>query len=59
MTDANQPFNESRFPLAEVRETVEKLESGKATGVCNITANIPETGSETMIQSLDEELTAV
>ena len=53
------PVDESPPSLAEVREAVNKLKSGKAAGVCNISAEMLKAGGEAMIQGLHAVLCAV
>ncbi len=56
---ADPPVDETPPSLAEVREAVNKLEGGKAVGVCNINAEMLKAGVETIIHVLHALLTAV
>ena len=56
---ADPPVDESPPSLAEVREAVNKLKSGKAAGVCNISAEMLKAGGEAMIHGLHAVLCAV
>ena len=56
---ADPPINVSAPSLAEVREAVARLKSGKAPGVCGISAELLKGGGDAMIRGLHAVLTAV
>ncbi|KAG0728096.1 putative protein in type-1 retrotransposable element R1DM [Chionoecetes opilio] len=57
--DADPPIDETAPSLDEVREAVAKLRGGKASGVCNISAELLKAGGEAIIRGLHAVLTAV
>ena len=59
MVDVNPPINGAAPSLDEVKEAVTRLRSGKAAGICNISAELLKAGDEAMIRELHAVLTAV
>ncbi|XP_050735881.1 uncharacterized protein LOC127008208 [Eriocheir sinensis] len=59
VADADPPIDESPPSLGEVREAVAKLRGGKASGACNISAELLKAGGEAMIHGLHAVLTAI
>ena len=54
-----QTINEVAASLDEVKEAVARLRGGKATGICNISAELLKAGGEAMIHGLHAVLIAV
>ena len=59
MMDADLPINQAAPSIDEVKEAVEKLTDGKATGICNLSAELLKAGGEAMIHGLHAVLTTV
>ena len=57
--DANPPIDETAPSIGDVKEAVTKLRGGKASGICNINAELLKAGGEVMIRGLHAVLTAV
>ena len=50
--DADPPIDETTPSIGDVKEAVAKLRGGKATGVCNISAELLKARGEVMIRGL-------
>ena len=57
--DADPPINEAAPSIDEVKEAVAKLRSGKAPGICNISAELLKARGKAMIRELHAVLTVV
>ena len=52
MLNADPPIDETAPSIGDVKKAVAKLRSGKAAGICNISAELPKAGGEAMIRGL-------
>ena len=57
--DADLPIDKAAPSIDEVKEAVAKLSGGKATGICDMSAELLKAGGEAIIHGLHAVLTAV